>query len=185
MMRDLTVPMDLDVNLAIISVASDTGALVLPFTTCALLVLPAVRFTSHAGKSVINSSQGLRWLALAWLACLLCLALAWSGLGLSCLPCLGLVQQQQQRRRSRRRPPKAAGCCCWQGRQDRPRPDQAKAGHNRQASQAKAGVPISKGPKWSQVGPSGPKWAQVGPKGPQGAPSGPKWALGPQGGPRK
>ena len=38
------------------------------------------------------------------------------------------------------RPPKAAGCCCWQGRQDRPRPDQAKAGHNRQASQAKAGV---------------------------------------------
>ena len=51
--------------------------------------------------------------ALAWLACLLCLALAWSGLGLSWLPCLGLVQQQQQRRRSRRRPPKAAGCCCW------------------------------------------------------------------------
>ena len=75
----------------------------------------------------------------AWLACLLCPALAWSGLGLPCLPCLGLVQQQQQRRRSRRRPPKAAGCCCWQGRQDRPRPDQAKAGHNRQASQAKAG----------------------------------------------
>ena len=31
-------------------------------------------------------------LALAWLACLLCPALAWSGLGLSCLPC-----QQQQR----------------------------------------------------------------------------------------
>ena len=29
--------------------------------------------------------------ALAWLACLLCPALAWSGLGLSCLPC----QQQQ------------------------------------------------------------------------------------------
>ena len=29
--------------------------------------------------------------ALAWPACLLCLALAWSGLGLSCLPC----QQQQ------------------------------------------------------------------------------------------
>ena len=77
--------------------------------------------------------------ALAWLACLLCLALAWSGLGLSCLPCLGLVQQQQPaafggRRRLRRR-----CCCCWQGRQDRPRPDQAKAGHNRQASQAKAG----------------------------------------------
>ena len=80
--------------------------------------------------------------ALAWLACLLCPALAWSGLGLSCLPCLGLVQQQQQRRRSRRRPPKAAGCCCWtrprQGRHDRPRPDQAKARHDRQASQAKA-----------------------------------------------
>ena len=33
--------------------------------------------------------------ALAWLACLLCPALAWSGLGLPCLPCLGLVQQQQ------------------------------------------------------------------------------------------
>ena len=40
----------------------------------------------------------------AWLACLLCPALAWSGLGLSCLPCLpcqaclpclGLFQQQQ------------------------------------------------------------------------------------------
>ena len=31
---------------------------------------------------------------LSWLACLLCLALAWFGLGLSCLPCLGLVQQQ-------------------------------------------------------------------------------------------
>ena len=77
--------------------------------------------------------------ALACLSCLLCLALAWSGLCLSCLPC----QQQQQRRRSRRRPPKVAGCCCWtrprQGRQDRPRPDQAKARHNRQASQAKAG----------------------------------------------
>ena len=80
-------------------------------------------------------------LALAWLACLLCPVLAWSGLRLSCLPC----QQQQQRRRSRRRPPKAAGCCCWtrprQGRQGRPRPDQAKAGHNRQASQAKTEVP--------------------------------------------
>ena len=72
------------------------------------------------------------------LACLLCLALAWSGLGLSCLPC----QQQQPaafggRRRLRRR-----CCCCWtrprQDRRDRPRPDQAKAGHNRQASQAKA-----------------------------------------------
>ena len=87
--------------------------------------------------------------ALAWLACLLCPALAWSGLGLPCLPCLpclGLVQQQQPaafggRRRLRRR-----CCCCWtrprqggQGRQDRPGPDQAKAGHNRQASQAKAG----------------------------------------------
>ena len=35
-------------------------------------------------------------IALAWLACLLCLALAWSGLGLSCLPCLGLVQQASQ-----------------------------------------------------------------------------------------
>ena len=77
--------------------------------------------------------------ALAWLACLLCPALAWSGLGLSCLPC----QQQQPaafggRRRLRRR-----CCCCWtrprQGRQDRPRPDQGKARHNRQASQAKAG----------------------------------------------
>ena len=51
--------------------------------------------------------------ALAWLACLLCPALAWSGLGLSCLPC-----QQQQ--------PAAS-------------PAAAKAGHNRQASQAKAG----------------------------------------------
>ena len=78
--------------------------------------------------------------ALAWLACLLCPALAWSGLGLSrlsCRPCLGLVQQQQQQRHSRRLPPKAAGCCCWnmprQGRQDRPRADQAKARHNKQA----------------------------------------------------
>ena len=68
--------------------------------------------------------------ALAWLACLLCLALAWSGPGLSCLLC----QQQQQRRRSRRRPPKAAGCCCWtrprqgrRGRQDRPRLAYARA----------------------------------------------------------
>ena len=37
--------------------------------------------------------------------------------------------------------PKAAGCCCWtrprQGRRERPRPDQAKARHNKQASQAK------------------------------------------------
>ena len=57
-----------------------------------------------------------------------------------------LLQQQQPaafggRRRLRRR-----CCCCWtrprqgrQGRQDRPRPDQAKARHNKQASQAKAG----------------------------------------------
>ena len=85
------------------------------------------------------ASQPAKMAALAWLACLLCLALAWSGLGLSCLPCHGLVQQQQQRRRNHRRPPKAAGCCCWtrprQGRQDRPRPDQAKARHNKQASQ--------------------------------------------------
>ena len=40
-------------------------------------------------------------LVLSWqsgqLACLLCPALAWSGLGLSCLPC----HQQQQRRRNR------------------------------------------------------------------------------------
>ena len=50
-------------------------------------------------------------------------------------------QQQEQRQRSRRRPPKAAGCCCRsRPRQGRPRPDQAKAGHNRQASQAKAGL---------------------------------------------
>ena len=53
-------------------------------------------------------------------------------------------QIQQQRRWSRRRPPKAAGCCCWtrprqggQGRRDRARPEQAKARHNKQASQAK------------------------------------------------
>ena len=64
--------------------------------------------------------QGATWdhlgalrTALAWLACLLCPALAWSGLGLPCLPCLGLVQQQQPaafggRRRLRRR-----CCCCW------------------------------------------------------------------------
>ena len=79
---------------------------------------------------------------LVWLACLLCLALAWSGLGLSCLPC-----QQQQ--------PAAFGgwwrlrcrcCCCWQGRQDRPRQDQAKARHNKQASQAKAGWALGPGP---------------------------------------
>ena len=52
----------------------------------------------------------------AWLACLLCPALAWSGLGLSCLPVLP--------------------CLAKTGRQDRPMPDQAKAGHNRQVSQA-------------------------------------------------
>ena len=83
--------------------------------------------------------------ALAWLACLLCLTLAWSGLSPSCLPCLGLVQQQQPaafggQRRLRHR----CCCCCWtrsrQGRQDRPRPDQAKARHNKQASQAKAAI---------------------------------------------
>ena len=44
-------------------------------------------------------------------------------------------RQIQQRRRSRRSPLKAAGRCCWtrtrqggQGRQDRPGPDQGKAG---------------------------------------------------------
>ena len=92
------------------------------------------------GRSLHQDPPGGRktWLpALAWLDCLLCLALAWSDLGLSCLPCLGLVQQQQQRRRSCRWLPKAAGCSCWtrprQGRQDRPRPDQAKARHDKQA----------------------------------------------------
>ena len=86
-----------------------------------------------------------------WLACLLRRALAWSGLGLSCLPCLGLVQQQQQRRRSRRQPPKAAGCCCWtrprQGRQDGPRPDQAKAKHNKQDRGVLAGPETPSDPK--------------------------------------
>ena len=116
--------------------------------------------------------------ALAWLACLLCLALAWSGLGLSCLPC----QQQQPaafggRRRLRRR-----CCCCWQGRQDRPRPDQAKARHNKQASQAKAGWALGPGPcAGSHFGPTFhffcssqncPKRAPRGPGGP-GGPGGP------------
>ena len=54
-------------------------------------------------------------------ACLLCLALAWSGLGLSCLSCLSCWTRPRQGR---------------QDRQDRPRPDQAKARHNKQASQA-------------------------------------------------
>ena len=83
--------------------------------------------------------------ALAWLACLLCLALPWSGLGLSCLHCLGLVHQQQPAAFGGRRRLRRHCCCCWtrprQGRQDRPRPDQAKARHNKQASQAKSGNP--------------------------------------------
>ena len=41
---------------------------------------------SYASKTIKNNKKS----ALAWLACLLCLALAWSGLGLSCPPCLGL-----------------------------------------------------------------------------------------------
>merc|ERR1712147_374399 len=70
------------------------------------------------------------------------------------LPC----QQQQQRRRSRRRPPKAAGCCCWQGRQDRPRPDQAKARHNEQAkSRLPAGSLQGPGPKGVLAWPGTPR----------------------------
>ena len=109
--------------------------------------------------------------ALAWLACLLCLALAWSGLSLPC-------QQQQPaafggRRRLRRR-----CCCCWtrprqgrRGRQDRPRPDQAKARHNKQASQAKAAIldqnldlffPAQNCPKRAL----GARWGPGGPWGP-------------------
>ena len=64
--------------------------------------------------------------ALAWLACLLRPALAWSGLGrsrLPCLSCLGLVQQQQQR--LHRRPPLVLL-------------DQAKARQARKARQAQA-----------------------------------------------
>ena len=91
-------------------------------------------------RAPVATGVGEKKSGLAWLACVLCLALAWSGLSLSCLPCLGLVQQKQQRRRrSCRRPPKAAGCCCWtrprQSRQDGPRPDKAKARHHKHASQ--------------------------------------------------
>ena len=109
---------------------------------------------------------------LSWLACLLCLALAWSGVGLSCLPCLGLVQQQQPaafggRRRLRRR-----CCCCWtrprQGRQDRPRPDQAKARHNKQASQAKAGWLAGRNFRFFFLSPKCPKKVSPGPGAPWG-----------------
>ena len=93
---------------------------------------------------MIWGSLGFRaQLAHPWLTCLLCLALAWSGLGLSCMHCLGLVQQQQPAAFGGRRPRRHC-CCCWtrprQGRQDRPRPDQAKARHNKQASQAKSSI---------------------------------------------
>ena len=73
--------------------------------------------------------------------CLLLCALPWLGWLARCaLPCQLLFRNNNTaafggRRRLRRR-----CCCCWEGRQDRPRPDQAKAGHNRQASQAKAGI---------------------------------------------
>ena len=97
--------------------------------------------------------------ALPWLACLLCLALAWFGLGLSCLPCLGLVQQQQQRRRSRRRPPPAAEggrlllldkAKARQARQAQARPSQGKAQQASQPSQSRTLGP--KGPLWSLFG---------------------------------
>ena len=43
-----------------------------------------------SGPKMTVLGQSHQSTALAWLECLLCLALAWSGLGLSCLPCLGL-----------------------------------------------------------------------------------------------
>ena len=82
--------------------------------------------------------------ALAWLACLLCLALAWSGLGLSCLPCLPcleLLQQQPAAKGGRlllleRSKARQAG----QARQAQARPSQGKA---QQASQPSQGdVPV-------------------------------------------
>ena len=88
--------------------------------------------------------------ALAWLAGLLYAALALSDLGLPCLPCLGLLQQQQQPAAFSGRRPASPPLLLLllnkaKARQGRHRPDQAKAGHNRQASQAKAGffLPLS------------------------------------------
>ena len=101
--------------------------------------------------------------------------------------------QQQQRRRSRRRLPKAAGCCCWtrprqggQGRRDRARPEQAKARHNKQASQAKHCFCDHFQALWAGwlVGILDffPKCAKKGP-GALGGPGGPWGGLGGPGGP--
>ena len=60
------------------------------------MVLNMVSLESRLMTSVENNislflANQANLTALAWLACLLCSALAWSGLGPSCLPC----QQQQ------------------------------------------------------------------------------------------
>ena len=93
--------------------------------------------------------------ASAWLACLLCLALAWSGLGLPCLPCLGLVQQQQPTAPAQP-PPAAEGgrlllldqAKARQARQAQARPSQGKAQQASQPSQSRH----FKGPRgpWSK-----------------------------------
>ena len=77
-----------------------------------------------------------------WLGWLACCALPWLGLAWACLACLAYLALDHCSNNTR--PPSAAGCCCCsssrqgrQGRQDRPRPEQAKARHNKQASQAK------------------------------------------------
>ena len=62
----------------------------------------------------------------------------------------------RKRRHRRGWPLTAASLWCWtrrrQGRQDRSRPDEAKASHNQQASQAEAGFKGPRGPRWPKVG---------------------------------
>ena len=75
---------------------------------------------------------------LLWLGWLACCALPWLGLAWACPSCPGLVQQQTPATFGGQRWLHRCCWCCWtrlsQGRQDRPRPDQAKARHNKQAS---------------------------------------------------
>ena len=79
-----------------------------------LLVLGVPRFLVSMlynglaiGVSRTDKAKLLSALTLTWLACLLRLDLTWSDRDLSCLPCLGLIQQQHatafggQRRLSR------------------------------------------------------------------------------------
>ena len=88
-----------------------------------------------------QGSQG----CLPWLGWLACCALPWLGLAWACLACLALAWSSNNNSSGaaaaggRRRPVVVAGP--RQGRRDRPMPDQAKARHNKQASQAKAGWP--------------------------------------------